>query len=524
MWFDWNNSTALLGSIRYNQPLGPDSDLSAENVSPGGKEDSLTIMMSRHIRPLLLLVALGWLAGAHAARAYQNETPAGQLPPELRGEKVYHLDLEKKPGLAPGKLVIYKNLSYQDINLERLVLNLYVSIKPTDRAATLHRIYFQDIRVNAVPVHIETFDQEFNLSKKEVVDLPAPLKCSIVFSELDSLKPVAEILEKDSIRITGENFVEVKLSGVEKLAMRTKQLVIPVALNEEVPLNMFSGNPLLQMAAGKVLDTLSDPSSAAALALGKDHSAKLAEDQTLLTTARPALYLLYCEYALVDPRTQTAEKFSQSGTGFVVSAEGKLLTAKRVVQPWKFDPQVAFLIAHYHLELDPKSYRLYAWPAGARVKSPDGGFDFQMAASSEKATLKLLKTAPDRMQKQDYQDPDTGVTTSLDLEAGGESDLAVLQLAGVNLTPLAFPDTTAETGEATKKALFGFPFGLNQPLADPRVMYVQAAIENGTVTLERPVNPGESGAPLLTADGKVLAIAGGANQCVLIQAARKLIP
>jgi hypothetical protein len=252
--------------------------------------------------------------------------------------------------------------------------------------------------------------------------------------------------------------------------------------------------------------------------------AKLAEDQTLSAAARPALYLLYCEYALVDPKAQTTEKFSQSGTGFVVSAEGKLLTAKRVVEPWRFDPQIAFLIAHYHLELDPKSYRLYAWPAGARLKSPDGGLDFQMAASSEKATLKLLKTAPDRMQKKDYQDPASGERASLDLEAEGESDLALLQLVGANLKPLAFADSAAETGEATKKVLFGFPFGLNQSQADPRADYLQATTENAAVTLERWVNPGESGAPLLTADGKVLAIASGANQCVPIQAARKLIP
>jgi hypothetical protein len=437
--------------------------------------------------------------------------------------KVYHLDLEKKPELAPERLMLIKNLSYQDISLERLVLNLYLSIKPVDRAATIERIYFQDVRVNAVPVHLETFEQEFRLSKKEVVDLPAPLKCSIVFAELDSLKPVAEILAKDAIQITGENFVEVKLTGVEKLAMRSKQLVIPMALDQQVPLNLFSGNPLLRMAAGKILETLSDPSTPAALALGREHSAKLAEEQTLSATARPALYLLDCEYALVDPKSGASENFSQSGTGFVVSAEGKLLTAKRVVQPWKFDPQIAFLIAHYHLNLDSKSYRLYAWPAGARVKSPGGGLDFQMAASSEKGTLKLLKTAPDQMQKKDYQDPDSGERATLELEREGESDLALLQLAGVNLKPLAFADSPAQTSEATKKTLFGFPFALNQSQADPRAASVQATTENGAVTLDRLLNPGESGAPLLTPEGKVLAIASGANQCVPIQAARKLI-
>jgi hypothetical protein len=480
-------------------------------------------MMLRRLLFLLLLTALSSHAGVHPAPACQNDNPAGQLPAELRGVKVYHLDLEKKPEMAPEKLVLMKNLSYQDISLERLVLNLYLSIKPVDRAATIERIYFQDVRVNAVPVHLETFEQEFQLSKKEVIDLPAPLKCSIVFAELDSLRPVAEILAKDAIQITGESFVEVKLSGVEKLAMRSKQLVVPMALEQQVPLNLFSGNPLLQMAASKIMETLSDPSSAAALALARDHAAKLAEGQTLTAAARPALYLLYCEYALVDPKTRAAEKFSQSGTAFVASPEGKLLTAKRVVQPWKFDPQIAFLIARYHLAFDPKSYRLYAWPAGARVKSPEGGLDFQMAASSEKGTLKLLKTAPDRMQKKDYQDPDSGEHATLELETEGENDLALLQLAGANFRPLAFADSIGQTSEAAPKALFGFPFGLDQSQADPRAVDVQATVENGVVTLERLLNPGESGAPLLSTDGKVLAIAGGAKQCVPIQAARKLI-
>jgi len=97
-------------------------------------------MISRRLPLLLLLTSLGSHPGIHPARAFQKDSPAGQLPAELRGAKVYHLDLEKKPNLAPEKLVIIKNLSYQEISLERLVLNLYLSIKPVDRAATIQRI------------------------------------------------------------------------------------------------------------------------------------------------------------------------------------------------------------------------------------------------------------------------------------------------------------------------------------------------------------------------------------------------
>ena len=152
---------------------------------------------------------------------------------------------------------------------------------------------------------------------------------------------------------------------------------------------------------------------------------------------------------------------------------------------------------------------------------PDGGLDFQGAASSEQGTLKLLKTAPDRVQKMDYQDPDSGERATLELEAEGENDLASLQMAGSNLTPLGFADSNSQTSEA--ETLFGFPFGLNQSGVDPKASDVRVTAENSAMTLDRSVNPGESGAPLLNAEGKVLAVASGANHCVPIQAARKLL-
>ena len=469
-----------------------------------------------------ILLFLSGFAILAAAPQKKDDTPAEQLPPELRGAKVYHFPDEKKSGKPMENPAIYKNLTYQDINFERLLLNLYVSIKPVERAATIRKIYFQDVRVNGVPVHIETFDQEFKLSKKEAVDLPAPLKCALVFSDLDSVAPVKEIVNQGKLQVTGQSFIEVKLNPLEKLAVRAKRLVLPVQLKEEVPLQMFSGNPLLQTAAITILDTLSDPSSAAASALGKQHVAKLSEDRGLESFGKPSLYFLYCEYALRNPQTQATEKFSQSGTGFVVSPEGKLLTAKRVVQPWKFDPQVALLMDRFQLELDPQSYRLAAWPVDVPL-SPDGQPDFEKASSTEKQTLKLLETAPDRMEKKDCQDPDSGERATLSLHAPGEGDLAVLQLVGGKFQPLALADAATAVGPDVKTALLAFPFGLNQARTNAQIIHVRAAREGPLITLDHQLNPGEIGAPLLTAEGKVLGLASGANQCIPIEAVRTLI-
>ena len=478
----------------------------------------------------LRVVVLGFLAFLNAipanpvpgAAGLQAPSPA-QLPSELRGAKVYKLSEDSKSGQTLENPVIYRDISYQDLNFERLALNLAVSVKPVDRAAMVQRVFFQDVRVNGVPLHVETFDKPFKLSKSEVVDLPAPLKCSIVFAELDSFKPVQEIVNQDKLLVTGQSYIEVKLSAIEKIALRTKQLVIPSPVYEEVPLHMFSDSPLLKMAASKIVDTLADPTSTAALALAKRHVEKLRESKALDSLARPGLYFLYCEFALTDPKTKAQEKFNQTGTGFVVSADGKLLTAKQVVQPWKFDPAIAFLMQRYHLEIAPDGYKLCAWPVGASVLSADGKLDFQPALCTDKQALKILKTGPDQPQAQDYQDPDSGERAALQLEPAGANDFAVLQLRGGDYHPLTLADAT-QAGSGSPSVLFGFPFGLSHALAVPNPSLVKASLEGTTLNLEHTLNPGESGAPLLTPEGKVVALAAGANHCIPIEAARSLIP
>lgn len=485
----------------------------------------MTIPMSPGYLSLktLFAAALFILSAGGLARVQKKEAPPSQMPDELRGAKVYKIPEETRPGEPADNPVIYKGLSYQDINFERLVLNLALRVKPVDRAATIRKIYFQDTRVNGVPVHIDTFEEEFKLSKKEVVDLPAPLKCSIVFSDFESLAPVKEVVNQDKIRITGQTFIEVKLNVLEKVALRAKRLVLPVNLNEEVPLQMFGGNPLLQMAASKILDTLSDPSTTAAMTLAKEHIARLTEDRAVISKARQSLYLLYSEYDVRDPKTGAAEKFSQSGTGFVVSPDGKLLTAKRVVEPWKFDPQVSLLIKQNGLEVDTKHVRLVAWPVGAAVVSPEGQIDFQAALTLEKQTLQVLKAAPDRMENREYQDPDSGEKAALSLHAAGENDVAVLQLHGDNFQSLALAEPSLPAGGALKTALVSFPFGLSQAQANPRLLWVKAFSQGSGLTLERPLNPGEAGAPLVTPEGKVVALCGS-SECVPVEAIRKQIP
>jgi len=459
------------------------------------------------------------------ALAGQKDAPAaGQLPAEIQNAKIYKFPEKTEPGVPVESPVIYKSIAYDDVKANRLLLNLFISVKPADRSATIKKIYFQNVRVGGIPVHIDTFESEFKVSKSETVDLPAPLKCTIIFSDLDSLAPLSQLVNNQKVQITGDSFIEVKLNAFQKLALGGKQVVLPVKLNEEIPLLFLPDSPFLQMAAKKVLDALSDPQASAAIQLAKDHLAKLAAENSLGSLGKNGLYLIYCEYALRDPKSEATEKFVQSGTGFVISGDGKLLTAKRVIQPWKFDAQVAFLMKQFHLELDESSYKISAWPAGAQVLSPDGQFNFQAALTTDQHTLKILKTGPDKTQAQDYHDTESGTDATIELDAPGLDDAAVLQLSGSGFLPLAFADPPAGDGDGNlNTAILSFPYGLTQPLALPQVSFAKATTSNPFIVLDQAVNTGEAGAPIVTIDGKVLAMAGSGKDCIPIAAIRSLI-
>jgi trypsin-like peptidase len=427
---------------------------------------------------------------------------------------LFHFPDKQVPVQHAESLCIYRRVGYRDISFERLTLNLYVTVKPVERAATVERVHFQDVRLNGLPVSIKPLDQEFKLSQTAEVDLPAPLEVSVLFADLDSIAPLRDLIQQDKLKITGHSFFEIKLNPLGKVFLRSQRLVLPVDLNEEVPLQLFAKDSPVQAGAIKLLEMISDPTSIPGLALAREHLAKLEADRSLNAVGKGSLYLVNCDYVLRDPATGQSQKFSQSGTAFAISADGKLLTAKRVLQPWKFDPEIALLLARNHLEVDQAHYGVTAWPGGSRVLTPEGSPDITGAFSTERKTLEVVKTAADQMQSREVQDPDTGDKATVKLATGGADDTALIKITADKLEPLATADPEGGDG-----FLFGFPFGMSQSHAEPRRTPVHVTVAGELRTLDHKLNPGEAGAPLISADGKVLALCGEADECIPIAAA-----
>ena len=131
---------------------------------------------------------------------------------------------------------------------------------------------------------------------------------------------------------------------------------------------------------------------------------------------------------------------------------------------------------------------------------------------------------PDEMARVDYQDSDSGEKATLHLHAEGLSDLALLQLTGTSFQPLSFADPAVGLPADSKLILCSYPFGASQPQSTPHLLSVQACPQGGAVKIGHKLDPGESGAPLLNADGKVVALATSTDQGIPIQVLQELIP
>ena len=433
---------------------------------------------------------------------------------------MFRIPLE--PGESFESPILYRKITFESIDFDRLRLNLFVSLRPVDRAATVKKVYFQNVTAGGIPVVVEPFEKPFKLSKRDVVDLPEPLRVSVNFSDIRSLAPVLDLMEAESLAVTGQGFVVVKLNLVEKMALRAGQVVIPTPLDDEIPLQLFTSS-LVELGAKRILETLSAPDSPAALTLARQYVEKKAREEKLRAVGERSVFLVYCEYGLRDPKSGVEEKFTQSGTSFLIRADGRLLTAKRVVEPWKFDPAIRFLMHRYGLELVRESYRLYAWPAGAKVLDEGRQLQRLTAHSLTEGTLRLLSLGRDRMVKVHYRDEETEEEAEISVHVTGEADLAVLQVGGKVFAPL-IPTTDGEgLPPGASAAVYGFPFGASQSISQPRPATVKVSEDGTLFSLDRELNPGEYGAPVLTPDGRVLAIATGGKICVPIRLAQSIL-
>jgi S1-C subfamily serine protease len=252
--------------------------------------------------------------------------------------------------------------------------------------------------------------------------------------------------------------------------------------------------------------------------IAQDRKETVAVSKQVTAGTDAAVVLVYCQYTLSNQ-----ENYDSHGTGFIVSPDGKVVTSKQVVEPWKFDPDIAAFIKVADLKLVKRD--IYVWRLDSKVRQGADAINLQAAAGTAAGTLTLLKVAPDDLENQTYTREDTKEKIAIKVHrADSDSNLALLQIKGGSFPNLKVNASAGGSEVAPGAAVLvsGYPLGVEQGVAKPELLRASLAQFGNMIKIDKPITRGFKGAPLLLPDGSVIGVVVSESYCIPIRTVMKL--
>jgi hypothetical protein len=366
---------------------------------------------------------------------------------------------------------------------------------------TVRQITFESLRVNGIPFYAAPWTDRLQLLAKQRFEMPQPLQLTIYYRDADSLKPLMELAEQNKAHVEGTLYLDVELKALQKFFLMTGKARVPVSFAMDVPVEI-PGGTLARSGAVRVL-------AAADIAL---ESAKDKADSMLNAGLRwrgqlsreyaPAMLLAQSRFLLSGPHGDQVA-FACTGPGFRV-APGRFILLKELVEPWKFDPEMAAAIKDDHFKMAPGSYDLSIWPAD--LPPGKGGALAEPVARQSQKQIRVVSEPPD--------DEDTVLVPRVEghpkkvrvHRRESAANLVLLEFTGPE--PGAAPK--AMQGGSTDKqaswesvAVYRFPGGTERKQLHPDLIFLPVTKENARLKLATSVDGSAWGAPLISPQGVI---------------------
>ena len=222
------------------------------------------------------------------------------------------------------------------------------------------------------------------------------------------------------------------------------------------------------------------------------------------------IVLIYTEFdyerrisgRIIDTKTVTGW-----GSGFFASNDGHIVTNKHVVEPWKFDSDLAAMEALGEILIRRDSIRIGCWPAGTQFLNEDGSPRWNTGFNNHQTrNLRIFALAGDAMTEHTLEIGTNG--TQYKTHGLNDNDLAVLKVKGTKIRSLPL-DTSRPLTKLDPIMVVGFPRGKNglergAAISSATIGCVRK-VEN-TIHVTASIIPGNSGGPLIGPKGEVVGI------------------
>ena len=366
----------------------------------------------------------------------------------------------------------------------------------SSRDAKVRSIAFENLRGNGLQFYAPPLNEELVVTAGKRTSFSHPVQATIYYRDLDNLRPLQQLITEQRVHIEGTAYLEVELSTLQKVLTLHSHVRVPVRFQQDVPVEL-AGGPTMRAAALKVLalaaiamDHLQSKVEAARTWTSKDR-------QQLWHDYAPAMLLVSVRFSL-HAKDGAALPFECTGAGFRISAE-RFVVAKQLIEPWKFDPEMAAAIQHHGASIDYDDYDIRVWPAYAKL---DPGLAFRQKENQ----IRLVSEPKDELNSAWVPEPEGKMQKVSLHQTEGTANLALFEFltpAGIASAYTAKQDLEVPGKPWDRLALFRFPAGDTGQEARPDLIFLSATSSGQSIRLGTPVDSSAWGAPLIGPNGIV---------------------
>jgi len=434
-------------------------------------------------KPTTLLLLTALLSGSSASLAAQSDV----VPPVVAPVPV--------SGIAQ---VAVKSTQIAEIDSNRLRIAVDLSAIPS-RTITLENLRLTGLRLNGLPVYAEPLAEPIELIKGKETALP-PLYITLQTRDITSTKPLREMVENQSVHLTGQMVAALKVSFIEKLALHTEHPRIALPVAQEVPV-AFSASPFARQAALGALTVIDLALQGTSIARKTLPGFESPWVKTLETQANTSLMTVETSFLLKEKTGQFPVVFEQLGFRL---ASGQVVTTAESKAPWEYDSDFLARIKSGEAKLEKKSVEIQLKPSGQPEDAPllltRKDFSLDERGRSSKDPLIIAKGQPDP----GGQVSGSSGIAKISVRRRAEPDaliVMVLQTPPPTDGFHAVPAAIAQQDSWEKVALYRL--NLDPTTGKPSVEVVQlSAHRNGQVIrLDESVDPAFYGSPIVVPEG-----------------------
>jgi hypothetical protein len=221
-------------------------------------------------------------------------------------------------------------------------------------------VSFSHIRLGGVPIYLSAIEEQLEIEKGASVTLPR-IPLTVYFRDLDSLDPLVQAVRDGKTTVTGQARADLDLSFLERVASHDPgphaAMPIDMTLPVEVP-----GGSAGKTAALTALRGAQFALNLGSSALGNVHTSRKAFEQDVLAKYGPSLVIAESRYS-IKMKDDSQVDFYVRGMGFRIT-DDKFLLSGEMIQPWKYDADVAVALQTGEASLVKENCDLLVWLNG----------------------------------------------------------------------------------------------------------------------------------------------------------------